>query len=84
LLYSAVASSLIAAVLWTRGLQALGGSRTALYSGVTPVFAGAIAWVALGERPSPVQGLGAVLVIGAVILSTGRPRPPAPVGADAA
>lgn len=83
LLYSAVASSLIAAVLWTRGLQALGGSRTALYSGVTPVFAGAIAWVALGERPAPIQALGAVLVIGAVLLSTGRPRTPDPVGSEA-
>ncbi|MEZ4587590.1 MAG: DMT family transporter [Gemmatimonadales bacterium] len=69
LLYSAGASSLIAAVLWTRSLQALGGNRTALYSGVTPIFAGAIAWAALGEKPVPLQGLGALLVISAVLLS---------------
>jgi len=69
LLYSAGASSLIAAVLWTRSLQALGGNRTALYSGVTPIFAGAIAWAALGEKPVPLQGLGAALVISAVLLS---------------
>jgi drug/metabolite transporter (DMT)-like permease len=68
-LYSALAGSVIAAVLWTRGLKALGGSRTALYSCVTPIFAGAIAWLVLGERPLPLQGVGAALVLAAVLLS---------------
>jgi drug/metabolite transporter (DMT)-like permease len=72
LLYSALASSVIAAVLWTRSLKALGGNRTALYNCVTPLFAIAIAWVLLGERPLPAQGAGAALVIAAVLLS--RPR----------
>jgi drug/metabolite transporter (DMT)-like permease len=73
-LYSAIFSSAVAAVLWTRGVKVLGGNRTALYNCLTPVFAGAIAWFVLGERPVPVQGLGAALVIAAVVLS----RTPAP------
>jgi drug/metabolite transporter (DMT)-like permease len=72
ILYSSLAGSVIAAVLWTRGLKALGGSRTALYSCVTPIFAGGIAWLALGERPLPLQGVGAVLVLAAVAMSAER------------
>lgn len=74
LLYSAIFSSAVAAVLWTRGVKVLGGNRTALYNCLTPVFAGAIAWFALGERPVPAQAIGAALVIAAVLFS----RSPAP------
>ncbi|MHB1328473.1 MAG: DMT family transporter [Gemmatimonadales bacterium] len=69
LIYSSVFSSLVAMVLWTRGLKALGGSRTALYNCVTPVFAALVAWLLLGERPAPLQGVGAVLVIGGILVS---------------
>lgn len=78
LVYSAVASSVIAALLWTRSLKALGGNRTALYNCFTPLVAGGIAWALLGERPLPLQGVGAVLVIAAVLLS----RRPATRSAD--
>lgn len=69
LIYSAVFSSLVAMVLWTRGLKALGGSRTALYNCVTPVFAALVAWLLLGERPTPLQGVGAALVIAGILVS---------------
>lgn len=75
ILYSALLSSMVASVLWTRSLKALGGSRTALYNCLTPVVAGAIAWAALGEEPLPLQLLGAALVVVGVLVS--RP-PPAP------
>ncbi len=70
LLYSSILSSVIASVLWTRGLKALGGSRTALYNCVTPIFAAIAAWILLGEKPVPLQGLGAALVIIGVLVST--------------
>lgn len=69
LIYSSVFSSLFAMVLWTRGLKALGGNRTALYNCVTPVFAALVAWLLLGERPAPLQGVGAALVIGGILVS---------------
>ncbi len=69
LFYSSVFSSVFASVLWTRSLKALGGSRTALYNCITPLFAGLTAWALLGERPVPVQGLGAILVIVGVLVS---------------
>lgn len=68
-LYSSLLSSVVAAVLWTRSLKALGGNRTALYNCITPVFASLCAWALLGERPVPLQALGAALVIAAVLVS---------------
>lgn len=70
-LYSSVLSSVVASVLWTRSLKALGGSRTALYNCVTPIFASLSAWALLGERPVPLQALGAALVILGVLVSQG-------------
>lgn len=69
LFYSSVLSSVVAAVLWTRSLKALGGTRTALYNCVTPLVAGVAAWLILGERPVPLQGVGAALVIVGVLVS---------------
>jgi drug/metabolite transporter (DMT)-like permease len=69
LLYSSVLSSVVAAVLWTRSLKALGGSRTALYNCLTPVVASLTAWLLLGERPVPMQAVGAALVIVGVLVS---------------
>jgi drug/metabolite transporter (DMT)-like permease len=69
LLYSSVLSSVVAAVLWTRSLKALGGSRTALYNCVTPLVASVSAWIILDERPVPLQAVGAALVIVGVLVS---------------
>lgn len=69
LLFSSLVSSLVAAVLWTRSLKALGGARTALYNCITPLFAAGFAWLLLGERPVPFQAVGAVLVIVGVLVS---------------
>jgi len=69
LFYSSVLSSVVAGVLWTRSLKALGGSRTALYNCLTPLVAGLAAWLILGERPVPLQGFGAALVIVGVLVS---------------
>ncbi len=69
--YSVVFAIVIAYVIWSYAVQAIGGNRTALYNCVTPVFAILIAWLLLGERPVAVQGVGAALVLGGVLISQG-------------
>jgi drug/metabolite transporter (DMT)-like permease len=46
-------------LIWFRGVQRLGASRTALYSNFTPVVVMLSAWPLLGERPTAWQMLGA-------------------------
>ena len=67
--YAAVFSLLIAYLLWNRSVKAVGGTRTAIYMCVTPLVAAAGAWLLLGERPHPLQGLGAVLIVAGVLLT---------------
>jgi drug/metabolite transporter (DMT)-like permease len=67
--YASVLSSVVASTLWTRSLKALGGNRTALFNCVTPLFAATSAWLVFGERPVPIQAVGAGLVLVGVLLS---------------
>jgi drug/metabolite transporter (DMT)-like permease len=69
LAYAAVLSLVVAYLLWNRSVKAVGGTRTAIYMCVTPLFAVAGAWLLLGERPHPLQGLGAVLIVVGVLLT---------------
>ncbi|HZB27225.1 MAG TPA: DMT family transporter, partial [Gemmatimonadales bacterium] len=75
LAYAAVLSLVVAYMLWNRSVKAVGGTRTAIYMCVTPLFAVAGAWFLLGERPHPLQGVGAVLIIAGVLMTrTGNGR----------
>jgi drug/metabolite transporter (DMT)-like permease len=67
--YATVFSLVVAYILWNRSVQALGGTRTAIYMCLTPLIAVAAAWMMLGERPQPLQGVGAVLIIAGVLLT---------------
>lgn len=67
--YSALGSLVLAYVLWNRGLERLGASRTAIYSNFTPVVALLAAWAALGETPTPWQLLGAAGIFGGIVLT---------------
>jgi drug/metabolite transporter (DMT)-like permease len=78
LAYATLLSLLVAYVIWNRSVQLVGPSRTAIYMCLTPVIAVVAAAVMLGERPRPLQAVGAVLILGGVLLVRGR----AP-GADA-
>jgi drug/metabolite transporter (DMT)-like permease len=82
--YATVFSLVVAYLLWNRSVQEVGPSRTVVYMCLTPLVAVAGAALLLGERPRPLQAVGAVLVIGGVLLtrwargaSGGRPEPPA-------
>ena len=67
--YAAVLSLVVAYLLWNRSVKAVGGTRTAIYMCITPLFAVTGAWLLLGERPHPLQGLGAILIVAGVLLT---------------
>ena len=67
--YAAALSLVVAYLLWNRSVKAVGGTRTAIYMCITPLFAVAGAWLLLGERPHPLQGVGAVFIISGVLLT---------------
>lgn len=69
LVYSAVFALVVAYLLWNRSVRAVGGSRTAVYTCVTPIIAALIAWPMLGERPTLLQAIGAALIIVGVLLA---------------
>ena len=69
LAYATLLSLVVAYILWNRSVQIVGGTRTAIYMCITPLIAVAAAWAMLGEQPQPLQGVGAVLIIGGVLLT---------------
>jgi drug/metabolite transporter (DMT)-like permease len=69
LAYAAVLSLVLAYLLWNRSVKLVGSTRTAIYMCVTPLVAVTGAWLLLGERPQPLQGLGALMIIGGVLLT---------------
>lgn len=62
-------------VLWNRGVQAIGASRTAIFNNVIPVWTAVISAILLGDRLSLWQWLGAVLVLGGMALATSDRSP---------
>lgn len=74
--YAGVFAIGLAYALWYRGVRRLGSSRTAVYSNLVPVVALVVAWAWLGERPSLLQVLGALAVIGGLTVARlARRRP---------
>ena len=69
LLYSVVLSLIVAYILWNRSVRVVGSNRTAIFACMTPIVAMAVAAVVLGERPKPVQFVGAALILGGVLLA---------------
>ncbi|MFL5358910.1 DMT family transporter [Archangium sp.] len=70
--YSALIPLVLAYVVWSRSVQAVGSSRTAIYNSGTPVVAALTAWLVRGERPTWMQAVGAALVITGVLVSRRR------------
>lgn len=74
--YAGVFALGIAYSLWYHGVRQLGSSRTAVYSNLVPVVALVVAWLWLGEVPTPPQIGGAVLILASLTLTRlGRRRP---------
>jgi drug/metabolite transporter (DMT)-like permease len=69
LAYATLLSLVVAYLLWNRSVQAVGGTRTAIYMCVTPLVAAVAAWAMLGEQARPSQAVGAILIIAGVLLT---------------
>jgi drug/metabolite transporter (DMT)-like permease len=69
LAYATLLSLVVAYILWNRSVQAVGGTRTAIYMCVTPLVAVIAAWAMLGEQPRAAQAAGAVLIVAGVLLT---------------
>ncbi len=67
--YASVLSLVVAYLLWNRSVKAIGGTRTAIYMCLTPLVAVLGARLLLGERPHPLQGIGALFIITGVLLT---------------
>jgi drug/metabolite transporter (DMT)-like permease len=73
--YAGILAIGLAYILWYRGVQRIGNSRTAAYSNLTPLVALTVAWAWLGEVPGPLQITGAVVVlVGLSLARLGRDR----------
>lgn len=73
LLFSAVLSIGLSYLIWYRGVERIGNTRTAIFSNLTPVVALAFGALWLGERPTPLALLGAALTLGGVLLVRADP-----------
>jgi drug/metabolite transporter (DMT)-like permease len=69
--YATVLALVVAYVMWARAVQIIGSARTALFGAGIPVVAMLVGWPLLGERPGPAQALGAVLIVGGVLVARG-------------
>lgn len=67
LLFSAFFAIGLAYLIWYRGVERIGNTRTAIFSNLTPVVALAFATFWLGETPTPLALAGAVLTLGGVM-----------------
>jgi drug/metabolite transporter (DMT)-like permease len=78
LLFSAIGSLIIGLIAYSRALQVLTPSETAMSTYLIPVFGVLIAWAVLGERPTPGLLAGGVMILAAMTLVTTRRQPPMP------
>jgi len=69
LLYSGLLALAVAYLFWYRGVRVLGPTRSAMYSNLQPVVALIVAWIALGEKPTVIQVLGAVAIMTGLLLT---------------
>lgn len=67
--YGSLGALVFAYVCWYRGVKVLGPTRTALYGNLQPFIALIVAWLTLHETPTAWQALGAVTIVGGVLLT---------------
>lgn len=70
--YSVTMAIVLAYVIWSFGVQRLGGARTAIYSNLVPVVGTTLAFFLLGEKLGWLQLLGGVIIIFGIILARHR------------
>ncbi|MGW6917040.1 EamA family transporter [Kitasatospora sp. NPDC054939] len=82
--YLTVIGAALAYTLWFRGIRALPPTNVTFLGLLSPVVATTLGWLVLGQDLTPVQALGALIVLGSLVVAqTGRrpaaaePLPPA-------
>ncbi|HEX2094703.1 MAG TPA: DMT family transporter [Longimicrobiaceae bacterium] len=73
LLFSAILSIGLAYLIWYRGVERIGNTRTSIFSNLTPVVAMAFGALWLGERPGVLALVGAMLTLGGVLFVRSDP-----------
>ena len=74
LLFVAVGHSIWAYRSWGRGVQAVGPTVAAFFSNLTPIFAGLLSALLLGQTPSWYHPCALALIVGGIVLSSTRAR----------
>jgi probable blue pigment (indigoidine) exporter len=67
--YLTIFGAAIAYALWFRGIRALPPTRVAFLALLSPVVATALDWVVRGQRLTPLQAVGGLIVLGSVVTS---------------
>jgi drug/metabolite transporter (DMT)-like permease len=73
--YSGLLALVVAYLFWYRGVRVLGPTRASMYSNLQPLVAMLAAWPLLGETPRALQLMGALCIIGGLLLTRiGAPK----------
>lgn len=68
--YIVVLPSLLANLLYNRGVEIIGASRAGVFMHLVPMFTAVLAMVFLGEQPAPFHALGFALILAGVWLGS--------------
>jgi drug/metabolite transporter (DMT)-like permease len=68
-LYSGLGALVVAYLFWYRGVRVIGPTRTAMYSNLQPALGVFLAWLMLGEAPTPWQLVGAAFIVSGLVLT---------------
>jgi probable blue pigment (indigoidine) exporter len=74
LLYLGLVGAAMTYVLWFRGIDRLGPGPVSLLALLSPMVAVGIGWALLGQSLTPVQVLGALVLLGSVAAGQSAPR----------
>ncbi|MGF1430195.1 EamA family transporter [Kitasatospora sp. LaBMicrA B282] len=75
--YLTLLGAAVAYALWFRGLRALTPTRVAFLTLLSPLVATTVGWLALGQSLTPLQLLGAAVVLTSILIAQrGRPAGP--------
>lgn len=67
--YAGVFAAAIAHVIWYYAVKHIGSTRTVIYSNLTPLVGVLTAWLYLGEQLTPLEILGACMILAGIYLT---------------